>query len=739
MIIKGKTLNPGTFILYVFGFLLLLEWMYPVEQLTDTGNIWVFVVFMMLSLVLSWLSVRPMVRFPIKIVYVLFALQYLYFESFLFSFEWLFLFARDVAENTVRLFSMQWVELSDMFRSVLFFVLLGLMTYLMRYWLVEQRKILGFYVMTIVFITVLDTFTEYDASAAIIRTLVLGFLLLGILTLLRVTEKEKIPWRPEILKYWLLPLAFLITASAFFAWLTPKAGPKWPDPVPYIESFVDGLRNGTIGAGFDSDETKLGGPFRGDDQVRYVTKTRLPHYWRVETKDVYTGKSWRSSQEETPVSLPDGEVFFFPFTRDYFTLKAYEAYVETYNGAPFLIYPAGTLKISSPEYNVFAADMSTERIYANADGKKYVPQRYGVFYAVPSFDADPDLLKQVPVSRAAFSGEEDFYQRYTQLPGTLPSRVKKLAEELTAGHTNLYDQVKAVENYFHEGGFVYEQTNVPVPGRKEDYVDQFLFETKMGYCDNFSTAMVVLLRSVGIPSRWVKGYTEGRYRGVDGEGYEIREITNNHAHSWPEVYFPGVGWVPFEPTVGYGGFGSQNGDLPGAAPEVPESPAEQSEMTEPDGNKPAEEQEPEDGAPENGQEESADEAVSEHPQGRAKNIHLLLAAASGFAGLLASGFYVTRKKWLPYYYLHRFRGRNENEAFLEAYRVLLKQLERRGIKRRPEQTLGDYAQTVDKKFSTADMSMMTKHYEQYLYKGVLEEDSWRTLKEAWERLMKTLA
>ncbi len=229
-------------------------------------------------------------------------------------------------------------------------------------------------------------------------------------------------------------------------------------------------------------------------------------------------------------------------------------------------------------------------------------------------------------------------------------------------------------------------------------------------------------------------------RVLTGKGYKCRrEITNNHAHSWPEVYFPGVGWVPFEPTVGYGGFGSQNGDLPGAAPEVPESPAEQPEMTELDGNEPAEEQEPEDGAPENGQEESADEAVSEHPQGRAKNIHLLLAAASGFAGLLASGFYVTRKKWLPYYYLHRFRGRNENEAFLEAYRVLLKQLERRGIKRRPEQTLGDYAQTVDKKFSTADMSMMTKHYEQYLYKGVLEEDSWRTLKEAWERLMKTLA
>ena len=314
MIIKGKTLNPGTFILYVFGFLLLLEWMYPVEQLTDTGNIWVFVVFMMLSLVLSWLSVRPMVRFPIKIVYVLFALQYLYFESFLFSFEWLFLFARDVAENTVRLFSMQWVELSDMFRSVFFFVLLGLMTYLMRYWLVEQRKILGFYEMTIVFITVHDTFTEYDASAAIIRTLVLGFLLLGILTLLRVTEKEKIPWRPEILKYWLLPLAFLITASAFFAWLTPKAGPKWPDPVPYIESFVDGLRNAQSAPDLIRMRQNWAG-LSGDDQVRYVTKTRLPHYWRVDTKMCIPAKAGVHRRKKRLCPFPTGRCFLPVYER----------------------------------------------------------------------------------------------------------------------------------------------------------------------------------------------------------------------------------------------------------------------------------------------------------------------------------------------------------------------------------------------------------------------------------------
>ena len=53
--------------------------------------------------------------------------------------------------------------------------------------------------------------------------------------------------------------------------------------------------------------------------------------------------------------------------------------------------------------------------------------------------------------------------------------------------------------------------NVAVPGENEDYVDQFLFDTKRGYCDNFSTSMAVLLRTLGIPTRWVKGYTGGEF------------------------------------------------------------------------------------------------------------------------------------------------------------------------------------------------------------------------------------
>src|SRR5699024_8494116 len=100
--------------------------------------------------------------------------------------------------------------------------------------------------------------------------------------------------------------------------------------------------------------------------------------------------------------------------------------------------------------------------------------------------------------------------------------------------------------------FVYETTDVAVPEADEDYVDQFLFETQQGYCDNYSTSMVVLLRALDIEARWVKGFTGGdEVLTNEQSDKSTYEITNEHAHSWVEVYFAGVGWVPFEPTKGF--------------------------------------------------------------------------------------------------------------------------------------------------------------------------------------------
>ena len=131
---------------------------------------------------------------------------------------------------------------------------------------------------------------------------------------------------------------------------------------------------------------------------------------------------------------------------------------------------------------------------------------------------------------------------FTQLPDTLPQRVFDLAEEITEGLTSDYQKARAVERFLLEN-FTYTLDVESLPFG-EDFVDYFLFEMSEGYCVYFATAMAVLLRCVGIPTRYVVGYLMPASR-TEG-GYFL--ITGEHAHSWVDVYFEGFGWVPFEPT-----------------------------------------------------------------------------------------------------------------------------------------------------------------------------------------------
>ena len=131
---------------------------------------------------------------------------------------------------------------------------------------------------------------------------------------------------------------------------------------------------------------------------------------------------------------------------------------------------------------------------------------------------------------------------YLQLPENLPQRVVELAEGLTSGATTPYDRVRAIESYLRKIPYSLE---VPEPPTDREVVDYYLFELKRGYCDYSATALVALARAAGIPARLVMGYAQGQYDPQNG----LYVVTEADAHSWPEVYFTGVGWVEFEPTA----------------------------------------------------------------------------------------------------------------------------------------------------------------------------------------------
>ena len=131
---------------------------------------------------------------------------------------------------------------------------------------------------------------------------------------------------------------------------------------------------------------------------------------------------------------------------------------------------------------------------------------------------------------------------YTQLPDDLPPRIAELAVEITEGHFGPFEQARAIATYLvnnYAYSFADSQSDFPPPGR--DPVDWFLFDHREGTCGVFSSAFVVLARSVGIPARVVSGWTIGPTA-------ETQTVYTDQAHQWAEVAFAGLGWVEFEPT-----------------------------------------------------------------------------------------------------------------------------------------------------------------------------------------------
>jgi transglutaminase-like putative cysteine protease len=154
--------------------------------------------------------------------------------------------------------------------------------------------------------------------------------------------------------------------------------------------------------------------------------------------------------------------------------------------------------------------------------------------------------------------------RYLQIPDSITPRTLALAQQITVGLDNPYDQVNAITNYLRTN-IVYVD-RLPKPPEDQEQIDWMLFDIQKGFCNYYATAEVVLLRALGIPARLAVGYSQGEYQSQPaalggnleespGESAAIADIEAvynvlaKNAHSWPEVYFPGLGWIPFEPTV----------------------------------------------------------------------------------------------------------------------------------------------------------------------------------------------
>ena len=292
----------------------------------------------------------------------------------------------------------------------------------------------------------------------------------------------------------------------------------------------------------------------GPEPVMLVASPR-PEYWAAQTYDRYTGQGWISSADRvTRLEANDSRLAATGLYRGRLEI---EQRFKVLSGRASTVFAAGLpLRLSIATWAEHA-----ETLEDLASLRSTIPLRKGYQYGVIS---SVSAATEIQLRRAG-TDYPDWVRRYLELPASSTRRVEATARRLTRGADNPYDAALLLERYLRRLRY---DTRVGDPPPDRDAVDWFLFVSRAGYCDYFASAMAVMARSIGIPSRVVSGYNSGSFNEQTGL-YEVRQ---EHAHSWPELFFPGYGWVRFEPTP------SQ--DVPERPPGSADAPEPESDLPE---------------------------------------------------------------------------------------------------------------------------------------------------------------
>jgi transglutaminase-like putative cysteine protease len=267
------------------------------------------------------------------------------------------------------------------------------------------------------------------------------------------------------------------------------------------------------------------------DKVVMRVRASRPAFWRGAVFDRYAGSAWTSStdREQTvrglPANVPPESTEGVPTEELTQTFYVERDMPNILFGAyhPREVWlPGGSIQVD--DYRALRARFLLD------EGSVY-----SVVSDVPTYGREDLEGIEGPAP-------PEIVQRYTVLPPGLPNRVRELAGRITAGEPTILGKAQAVERWL--GGNTTYVLDIPPQPRGSDAVDHFLFEDRRGYCEQIASSMALLLRAVGVPTRFATGFAPGE-RNLFSGYFEVR---GSEAHSWVEVYFPGAGWVEFDPT-----------------------------------------------------------------------------------------------------------------------------------------------------------------------------------------------
>ncbi|WP_292718545.1 DUF3488 and transglutaminase-like domain-containing protein, partial [Microbacterium sp. 13-71-7] len=296
-----------------------------------------------------------------------------------------------------------------------------------------------------------------------------------------------------------------------------------------------------------------------------ITQDGTPPYLRIATLTRFDGSAW---QPDRPTTVPLSQGFGDVAAPDGVTVHKTKTTIRTAGiSGSWLPVPYQAIAVRGENGSWNAAADNRTVIAANGDA---ADQNYSIDTA--------ELQPTLDQIRASTSSGADAPAELRALPAKMPAIIGDSAREVVGGAATDYDKLIALQTWFRAGFRYSLQTPVDdgFDGTNVDAVARFL-TVREGYCVHFAGAFALMARSLGMPTRIVVGYLPGTAtdrRSDDGK--VVYEVSSDQLHSWPEVYFAGIGWVPFEPTATRGiptaftadstGAGGSATPSPGATP-----------------------------------------------------------------------------------------------------------------------------------------------------------------------------
>ena len=331
----------------------------------------------------------------------------------------------------------------------------------------------------------------------------------------------------------LLLLIFILALPLFL--VAPRAGSatitRGGAALTNFIGFSENVTLGEVGTLKQSNELVMRVRIEGEQpQMRTGLK------WRGVALDEFTGRGWRKSAEARRLKQE------FP-ERGFFRLGTTEAPQHITTQTVFLEPMSSAVLFAAPRALALQGDFPVIRVdgEGSIQSRPHDLERFIYKVVSDTTEPDPDTLRRDTVPYPAS------LDRYRTIPRFLDPRIETYANAtiVNANARNRYDRVKAIETQLRSDfGYSLEmKATGPTP------LSDFLFNVGEGHCEYFSTAMAVMVRTLGMPARVVNGFLPGEYNETAG-AYTVRQ---SDAHSWVEVYFPQTqSWVTFDPTPAAG-------------------------------------------------------------------------------------------------------------------------------------------------------------------------------------------